>query len=182
MTAVEVVTRPDLLTAAPTNDVVALQAQFQDLCIDLLDDGDYQRIGTRRFKTKSAWCKLAAAFNVSDDLLEKNYVYKDDWANPSGRIRRQGDGAQRPVRHRRRDRARYTNGRFPIPNTTYRETAHTRAKNRAFSDLFGLGEVSAEEMRNEAGAHTTDGPSSATLQAPARVLIEERSRVLTARS
>ena len=171
--AVEVVTRPDLLTAAPTADVVALQRQFAEMCSALLDDSDYQRIGNRQFKTKSAWRKLAAGFNVSDDLLEKTYTYRDD-----GRILR----AEYVVK------ATAPNGRStigvgiaPIYERTFSNpehdipgTAHTRAKNRAFSDLFGLGEVSAEEMRNE---NDTDRDyqrdvARRTDAAPARLVID----------
>ena len=86
-------TRSDLLEAAPTADVVALQQQFHDLCVALLDTDDYQRIGAKDFKKKSAWRKLAAAFNVSDTLLERSYEWKDDGRIRAGRIRRGGEGA-----------------------------------------------------------------------------------------
>ena len=36
--------------------------------------------------------------------------------------------------------------RFSNPENDVRGTAHTRAKNRAISDLIGAGEVSAEEI------------------------------------
>ena len=146
-TAVEVLTRADLLTAAPTNDVVALQRDYLELCARLLDDGDYQAIGGKRYKTKSAWRKLAAAFNASDTLDERTYDYQDDGTirraeyvvtatAPNGRS---AVGVGIASIHERK----FTNPEHDIP-----ATAHTRAKNRAFSDLFGLGEVSAEEMRN----------------------------------
>jgi hypothetical protein len=139
-------TRPDLLSAAPVSDVVALQRAYLDLSGALLDANDYQAIGGTRYKKKSAWRKLAAAFNVSDTILEKVY-YRDE----DGRIGR----AEVTVR------ATAPNGRsaeglgvcstreprgFANPEHDIPATAHTRAKNRAFSDLFGLGEVSAEEM------------------------------------
>jgi hypothetical protein len=139
-------TRPDLLSAAPVADVVALQRMFHDLCVALLDESDYQAISGKRYKKKSAWRKLSAAFNVSDTILEKVY-YRDE----DGRIGR----AEVTVR------ATAPNGRsaeglgvcstreprgFSNPEHDIPATAHTRAKNRAFSDLFGLGEVSAEEM------------------------------------
>jgi hypothetical protein len=157
MTAVEPVTgeivpatRVDLLTAAPVADVVALQKAFHDLCIALLEDDDYQNIRGKRYKKKSAWRKLAAAFNVSDTLLEETTKRNED-----GRI----------VRATITVRATAPNGRsteglgvasvyerpFNNPEHDIPATAHTRAKNRAFADLFGLGEVSAEEMTDEPG-------------------------------
>jgi hypothetical protein len=140
-----VAVRADLLESAPVADVVALQKTFHDLCIALLDDDDYQAIKGKRFKKKSAWRKLAAAFNVSDTLLEETTK-----RNEEGRI----------VRATITVRATAPNGRsaeglgvasiyerpFNNPEHDIPATAHTRAKNRAFSDLFGLGEVSAEEM------------------------------------
>jgi hypothetical protein len=152
MTAAEPVTgeivpvaRPGLLTAAPVRDVLALQHAFLELSRALLDESDYQRIGPKDFKKKSAWRKLAAAFNVSDTMLERNYDRRED-----GRI----------VRCEVVVRATAPNGRsaeglglasvyerkFNNPEHDIPATAHTRAKNRAFADLFGLGEVSAEEI------------------------------------
>jgi hypothetical protein len=142
-------TRPDLLSAAPVADAVALQKTFHDLSAALLDKSDYQRIGGKEYKTKSAWRKLAAAFNVSDEIVEKNY----DRDPESGRI----------VRAEFTVRATAPNGRstvgvglasvferhFNNPEHDLPATAHTRAKSRAFSDLFGLGEVSAEEMYDQ---------------------------------
>jgi hypothetical protein len=147
--------RPGLLTAAPVRDVLALQQAFLELSRALLDESDYQRIGSKDFKKKSAWRKLAAAFNVSDTMLERNYDRRDD-----GRI----------VRCEVVVRATAPNGRsaeglglasiyerkFNNPEHDIPATAHTRAKNRAFSDLFGLGEVSAEEI------DVTETPARAT--------------------
>lgn len=140
---VEVVplTRPDLLTAAPTADVLALQRDYLALCAALLDDGDFQD----GVKKKSAWRKLAAAFNVSDTILERHYDYDDTGrivraefvvlaTAPNGRS---SVGVGLASRHDRK----FNNPEHDIP-----ATAHTRAKNRACSDLFGLGEVSAEEI------------------------------------
>ena len=149
--------RAELLTAAPTADVVALQQQFHDLCVALLDAGDYQRIGTKDFKKKSAWRKLAAAFNVSDDLLERT-IERDP-------------GTGRVLRAEYVVSATAPNGRhavgvgfssiheraFSNPEHDIPATAHTRAKNRAFADLFGLGEVSAEEVTDHVPAGSEPG-------------------------
>ena len=145
--ALEVVTRPDLLTAAPTDDVVALQRAFLDLSAKLLDPSDFQRIGGKEYKTKSAWRKLAAAFNVSDAVLERNYTYGED-----GRIMRAEYVAIATAPNGRSavgvGIASVYERSFSNPEHDIPATAHTRAKNRAFSDLFGLGEVSADEIAN----------------------------------
>jgi hypothetical protein len=182
--------RPGLVTAAPVADVVALQHAFVELSRALLDDSDYQRIGQKQFKTKSAWRKLAAAFNVSDTMLERNYDRRDD-----GRI----------IRCEVVVRATAPNGRsaeglglasiyerqFSNPEHDIPATAHTRAKNRAFSDLFGLGEVSAEEMtdaerpprragpRTQAPEHPLAGDAPAAVDGTAE--LEARLLALSAR-
>jgi hypothetical protein len=142
-------TRPDLLSAAPVADVVKLQKAFHDLCIALLDESDYQSISGKRYKKKSAWRKLSAAFNVSDTVLKRNYTFTSDDERivraevlvrataPNGRS---AEGLGIASVHERR----FNNPEHDVP-----ATAHTRAKNRAFADLFGLGEVSAEEITGD---------------------------------
>jgi hypothetical protein len=142
------IARPGLLTAAPVADALALQRTFHELCTALLDRSDYQRIGATEFKKKSAWRKLAAAFNVSDTIVERNYERDNDGriircevlvlaTAPNGRST-EGMGL-----------ASIYERKFSNPEHDIPATAHTRAKNRAFADLFGLGEVSAEEMTDE---------------------------------
>jgi hypothetical protein len=135
--------RADLVTAAPVAAVVANQAAYYALCEALLDESDYQSIGKGRFKKKSAWTKLAAAFNVSTEVVDDIEVR---------------DEADHLVRAKFRVRATAPNGRsatrtgvatradsFSPREHDIVATAETRATNRACSALFGLGEVSAEE-------------------------------------
>jgi hypothetical protein len=161
------VVRADLLSAAPVADVVALQRAYLELSSALLDESDYQRIGGKRYKTKSAWRKLAAAFNVSDEIVDKVY----DRDPETGRI----------IRAEFTVRAVAPNGRsavgvglasvferhFNNPEHDLPATAHTRSKNRAFSDLFGLGEVSAEEMYERPGPTSGLGRQKAPRRDPA---------------
>jgi hypothetical protein len=154
---------PQLLTVAPSSDVVALQRAYAQLCADILTPEDYQRVGGQSFKKKQAWRKLAAAFNVSDTLVSKEYDRDPETGRtiraeylvrataPNGRTS-EGIGIASIW-----DKTTFTNPEHDIP-----ATAHTRAKNRAFSDLFGLGEVSAEEMY---GADTTNPPADSATQA-----------------
>lgn len=158
-----------------------LQDAYHDLCRTLLSADDYQQIGDRSFPKKSAWRKLAVAFNVSTELVSKEYV-RDERGRvisaevvmrataPNGRFM-DGIGVcsvtERccdPITCDRwlkwPDSGKPTghvhclpdcNGRhaFSKPDHDVPATAMTRATNRACSDLFGMGEVSAEEMTGE---------------------------------
>lgn len=130
-------------------------AAYQALIPRLLDDSDYQGTGTERFKKKSAWRKLATAFDLDVTLIadevERDYDGTPLRAKviaraiaPSGRTM-DGDG------YCSADEPRFASdrGRQKLENDL-RATASTRAKNRAISDLIGAGEVSAEEV--DAGA------------------------------
>jgi hypothetical protein len=136
-----------------------LVASYQELCKQLLDESDYQRDGDRRFKKKSAWRKLATAFDLDVELI-REHVERDHSGlpvraaviaraiAPSGRFQ-DGDG------YCSIDEPRFekSGGRRKLENDL-RTTATTRAKNRAISDLLGTGEVSAEEIAAGAGEHT----------------------------
>ena len=118
--------------------------QYQDVCRAMLEPSDYQKIGDKQFKKRSAYRKLARAFNISDEII----MEKREELEKGGFIWRIHVRASAP------------NGRAAIGvgacSTRERNfahvdhdvyaTAHTRAKNRAISDLLGAGEVSAEEM------------------------------------
>lgn len=118
------------------------------LCNRLLTPDDFQAIQGREYRKKSAWRKLAVAFGVSCSYLERNYE-RDD----AGRLIR----AEVIVRATAPN-GRYMDGlgvcdrlerRFTKPEHDIPATAATRATNRACSDLFGMGEVSAEEIGDE---------------------------------
>jgi hypothetical protein len=188
--AVEVLApRADLIAAAPAAEVAELQRQYAELCHALLDASDLQSIGGKVFKKKSAWRKLGVAFNVSDETVDehetrdredriKRMRYTVRVVAPNGR-HAEGvgvcdvhercclPGCLRRHKHCDADCAGYvhfSNAEHDIP-----ATAHTRAKNRAASDLFGLGEVSAEEIGDreptDAGPPPPPGPPP---PAPAR--------------
>lgn len=140
----------------PAADTLAIRAAFQSytaLCGELLTDDDYQTFTNRgkrqRFKKKAAWRKLAVAFGVSMEHRGQTIERDDD-----GKI----------VRAEVHVRAVAPNGRFvdgigvcaTSENRDFAHlehdvlaTAHTRANNRACSDLFGMGEVSAEEVTDD---------------------------------
>jgi hypothetical protein len=138
--------------AASVADVEQAFHDYQRLCAVLLDDDDVQRIQGRTFRKKSAWRKLAVAFGVSCEVLER--IYDRD---ETGKIIR----AEIVVRAYAPN-GRHMDGlgicdvserRFSKPQHDVPATAMTRATNRACADLFGMGEVSAEEILDDAPEH-----------------------------
>lgn len=163
-------------STAPTNisnnfDIVDVEAakdfmnNYQDLVKALLDKSDYQMIRTKEGmqpkKKKSAWRKLATAFNISDDIVEEEII-RDECHRiisakfvvkatlPNGRygmglgdcsifdkVKKDDEKEPSPFELRKR----FNNAEHDVIST-----AHTRAKSRAISDLVGGGEVSAEEL------------------------------------
>lgn len=142
----------EVLMPLDTEQVVAGMKAYQDMLPRLLDESDWQDAGRgERFVKKSGWRKIARAFNLSVMVV-------------SVRIERDAEG--NPTRAETIARAMAPNGqvsdadgycsadekRFEKPQgrqkleNDLRATATTRAKNRAISDLVGMGEVSAEEV------------------------------------
>ena len=150
--------RSEVLRPLDREQLVASFREYQELCKQLLDESDYQRDGERKFKKKSAWRKLATAFDLDVELI-REHVERDHTGlpiraaviaraiAPSGRFQ-DGDGYC-SIDEPRFEKAA---GRRKIENDL-RTTAATRAKNRAISDLLGTGEVSAEEITGESGEH-----------------------------
>lgn len=160
--------------AQPVAEIVAQWTEYQQLTAALLDETDYQKIGAKKFKKKSAWRKYARAFNISDRVVFEEIVRADDGFPIYARVRVE---ASHPATGRSAQadhechvtekccnqpcaKASWTNHTCCSPSCNGRvhfshpgdipATATTRAKNRAISDLIGAGEVSAEEMTNTA--------------------------------
>jgi len=158
-------------TTAPTNinqldlvDVdyaVKAQKNFESLVEALLDKKtDYQ--GGK--KKKSAWRKLARAFNISDEKIcdkiirDENHQIISAYFEvkailPNGRYgigigdcsifdKIKADDIEMPSNFELRKR--FTNAEHDVI-----ATAHTRAKSRAIADLIGAGEVGADELEDE---------------------------------
>ena len=166
--AVDNSTAPTTIQPLQTVDVDAAKdfmKYYQELVEALLDDSDYQPIqtqqGIKKSKKKSAWRKLATAFNISDEVLEKEIIrdechriisarYEVKATLPNGRHGVGTGSASIYDKISKKDtkeptpfqlRQRFTNAEHDVIST-----AHTRAKSRAISDLIGAGEVSAEEL------------------------------------
>jgi hypothetical protein len=130
-------------------DVAQAKKQWQnyiDLTKELLVDSDYQEIGNKKFKKKSAWRKYARFFNIADRIVDER-IKRDEKGNvleaiyiveaqaPNGRTA-QGIGMA----------SKNEPKKFFSKDHDIIATAMTRAKSRAISDLIGAGETSAEEV------------------------------------
>lgn len=141
--------RPSALAiVTPLVDPVQAQeavAQYEALKKAIVRPDDIQAIQGRKFLKKSFWRRVATCFGLSLELVseareldaEGRLAYSAIYRAiaPNGRSMT-GDGYC----------CRSEKGRNDWPEHNVRATAHTRAKNRAISDLVGGGEVSAEEI------------------------------------
>jgi hypothetical protein len=157
----EIEVRPpgrDVLMPMATDDVIAGMEAYQEMLPKLLAPSDWQDAGRDgKFVKKSGWRKIARAFNLSVMVI-------------SVRVERDADGM--PTRAETIARAQAPNGQVSDADgycsadekrfnkaggrqkleNDLRATATTRAKNRAISDLVGMGEVSAEEVEPGGGS------------------------------
>lgn len=155
-----------LLQQADVEGVTAFFQNYQELTQALLNPSDYQSAGKNKFKKKSAWRKYATAFNLSDRIINEEIIRDDEYRIISAKYEvevtasngRTAVGVASCSIYDKIDkkdavepsafelRKRFTHAEHDIIST-----AHTRAKNRAISDIIGTGEVSAEEMENSNG-------------------------------
>lgn len=117
---------------------------FLKLKEKLLNEDDYQPIAGKKFIKKSGFRKIAVAFNLSDRILESERVDRED-----------GSFFWRIMVEVEADNGRKSTGvgicdskerKFAHVEHDVFATCHTRAKNRAISDMVAGGVVSAEEM------------------------------------
>jgi hypothetical protein len=141
-------------------DILDHFKRIQALKVSLLDPKqDMVCIGNKYYITKSGWRKLAFAFNLTDEIVKEEKETKDDetvwrmWVKVTAPNNRSviGIGAcstkERQFAHKEHD--------------SY-ALAHTRSKNRAISDILGLGVPSAEEMIGIHPDHTNTETQSDT--------------------
>lgn len=139
----------EVLMPLDTEQVVEGMKAYQKLLQDLLDPSDWQQAGRDKFPKKSAWRKIARAFNLSMHRIDSGIDRDEEgvplraWAvyratAPNGQIQ-DGDG------YCSAGESRFSTNKAKLEHDMA-ATATTRAKNRATSDLVGMGEVSAEEV------------------------------------
>lgn len=125
---------------------------YKELCNALLEPSDFTKMVSfqqgkgsviRLFKNKSAWRKLATAFNLSYEVMKEERSDYETYfvvrvtarvTAPNGRF---VDGTGTCASNERK---------FAHVEHDVRAQAETRAKSRAISDMIGAGETSAEEM------------------------------------
>lgn len=128
---------------------------YQNLCSRILDESDYQDYKTKekgvtvwkKGKKKSAWQKLARAFNVNVEPVSKEIIRN----NKTHRVMEAEYTLKATLPNGRTvvldgSCDRHEKGKSDASNHTIKSTAETRAYNRVVSAVIGAGETSAEEM------------------------------------
>ncbi len=97
---------------------------------------------------RSGWRAIQLAFNINDDIVKEETVMHPDEKNYTVRIwvRAWHAKSGRQVIGVGSCSTDEPGKVFQHPHHDVYATAHTRAKNRAISDIVGAGEVSAEEI------------------------------------
>ena len=157
--------------AVNAEEAVKAWNEYVALCKAIIAPEDVQKTGDRDYRKKSAFRKLARFYNLTDKVVDSE-IQRDDLGRPTFAaftVRatapngREAEGYHEchlterccPAafeedcsksgnhRHCKAGCTGWSHWSHPgdIP-----ATAHTRAKNRAISDLIGAGEVSAEEV------------------------------------
>lgn len=142
------VSQSEITLITPAADIEALKKhwdQIQQMKKAILDKSDVQDIQGKLYVKRSGWRKLQSAFAISDRIISKEREQLPD----GGFLWR----VEAEAYHVKSGRAAVglgscasTERKFAHPEHDILAFAHTRAKNRAISDLIALGEVSAEEI------------------------------------
>lgn len=184
VTETETKTEDQLPTADDTNSVVkpvedidaVVEAydKFEEVKDKLLSNADLTKIGDGVHVNKSGWRKIATAFNLSTQSLEKiktvedgvvRYEVKARAVAPNGKTSEatgmcgsnesnfmeagapdEGEPADHEDYFKIDGKWRRLKDPKAVDEHSIMATAETRAINRAISDLVGGGEVSAEEL------------------------------------
>lgn len=113
---------------------------------------------------RSGWRAIQLAFNINDDIAKVETVMHPDGKNYTVRIwvKTWHVKSGRQVIGVGSCSTDEQGKMFQHPHHDVYATAHTRAKNRAISDIVGAGEVSAEEMQNTSSSsfQPTSSPAS----------------------
>jgi hypothetical protein len=123
---------------------------YQNTLDALIDDRDWQKVGTEKFLKKSGVRKLAVAFNLSEEIIDLKEERDSDGkivtafasvriTAPNGRTT-VGTGTC-SIHDKKTGRDGFAHAEHDV-----RATAITRATNRAILNMVGMGKVSAEEV------------------------------------
>ena len=155
-----------------TEQAVEQWRLFEELKQSLLTDDDYATIQGKPYVKKSGFRKIAVFFGLSDSIISEDRVDRENgtffWRikvesrAPNGRTSVGVgicDSQERNFSH--------------IEHDVY-ATAHTRAKNRAISDMVAGGLVSAEEMDPRPEKTTKTPPKPKKVEAESKVIEKEK--------
>ena len=121
----------------------------------------------KKFRKKNYWRGVKTAFNLKVEEIKEERIFMgdDDWgyqvtyrATASNGASADGDGA---CTHSEKSR-----GNMAASLHNIRSQAHTRAFNRAVSNLVGFGEVSAEEVNHSDARGAKKGKTTAKNMEP----------------
>ncbi len=162
----------------PIDLIVKAWEEFRELDRRLLTEDDYQEYKGRKFKKKSAFRKYKLFYSISDKIIKEDSKFLEDgsfyteiwveaWKENRPNYKSEGIGIVHskekclfedkemwdPATQTKKIRQKCPstcNGliHFSYSIHNIKTTAHTRAKNRAISDLIAGGEVSYEEIIN----------------------------------
>ena len=127
-------------------DGILNETDYQKIWVKEKDENGKWKVVEREFKKKSAWQKLARAFNVDTRIVDKEFqrtktgaiteaYYCVRASLPNGR------SVESDALCNRREK-----GKAKIKDHDIMAIAKTRATNRAIAELIGAGEVSSEEI------------------------------------
>jgi hypothetical protein len=145
-TAIVETSTPTEATLVSVNQAAAMRVTFDEIKKKVLRQGDIHTIktkeGNRSYIKKSGWRIIATVFNITDSIISKErivdganitWIFEVKASAPNGR-------SATGIASCSTDERKFSK------SSDVMATAHTRAKNRAISDLVGAGEVSAEEI------------------------------------
>jgi hypothetical protein len=151
ITPTEIVTLP--LSETETLDRFNRTQHLKHSLID--PKTDMILIAGKPYIKKSGWRKLQFAFNLTDEIIHEEKEQQDAkriwrmWVEVTAPNGRKVIGVAS---------ASSDEKKFSHPDHDPYALCHTRAKNRAISDILGLGEVSAEEMLSDAPVEVESQP------------------------
>lgn len=171
-----------LRPAGSLDQIAEAFKEYQRVCEKILNQDDYQTYEGKPRKKKSAWRKLATAFNVSTKKVAENIIRDSTGHVLSAQFTMQAftpsriweavgyceinekccASAKGQECRKRAWKGHYccSNGcdgrkHWSHPDHDILSTAQTRATNRAIADLIGCGEVSAEELTDDVSKDET---------------------------
>jgi len=120
--------------AVSAQQAIAAWNEFQELKKAILQPSDIKKIQGKDFMVKSAWRKFATFFNLNDKIVEETQTPHQDGQGWTWKIKVECTAPNRRVTEGVGMCSTSERTFAHIEHDTY-ATAHTRAKNRAISDM-----------------------------------------------